>query len=192
MRLACFVDSDFSDDYALLRLDNTLFLQYNCGKDYNIDTEVPNTVTVTRATSPEEVSVRLASLHSGQSHHFTSFRDENWSIKVCLVHRGDIDYADISVHRVEEQNQCANSNQAGGRAIGSGMIWTLVVGCTVLAGMILTAAIGVDHVWAMCLRSMCHKGSTNSSKAIVRAVKQPGKARDERKTPKRLPKELAC
>jgi hypothetical protein len=190
MRLACFVDSDFSEDFALLRLDETLFLQYNCGKDYNVDTEVPNTVTVTRATSPAAVSVRLASLRSGQSHNFPSYSNENWSIKVCSVHRGDIDYAEISVHRVEERHLCANSERTGSR---TAMICTLVVGCVVLASMILAAIVGVEYFWAICLCSTCQKGSTKSSKTKVwPSLKHSGKARHERKTPKRLPKESTC
>lgn len=188
MRLACFVDSDLSDDYALLRLDETLFLQYNCGKYYNVDTEVPNTVTVTRATSPMEVSVRLASLHAGESHYFTSYSDENWSIRACSIHRGEIDYADISVHRVEEPHQCATSGQAGG-SIGSAVIWTLVAGCVVLACMILAAIRGLEYFWAVCLCSVCHKGNTALSTNVRPTKKHPGKASGERKKPKLLPKE---
>jgi hypothetical protein len=175
MRIVCFVDSDFSDDYALLRLDETLFLQYNCGKGYNVDTEVPNTLTITRAKGEMEVSERLASLAPGRSYAFLSGIEENWGIRVCSIHRGDIDYAEISVYRADEQHRCA-VEQDGGRS--SKTIWALVVSCIVLACTILAGVFYQQYFRGISVSSMGRKRHTSPN--------LPGKLL------KTIPKESTC
>lgn len=189
MRLACFVDVDFSDDYALLRLDNILYLQYNCGKAYNIDTEVPNTLTITRAAGEREVSERLASLRSGKIYEYVSTKDEYWNIQLCSIHQGNVDYAEISVHRSGEEHHCNNlsisnatpwSVKVGG-AMRSDNVWVLILGCCILACLILAAFFGLQSAFGCCF---CHLFDRSPMK------RHPGKAYEERK--KQMRKESSC
>lgn len=190
MRLACFVDADLSDDYVLLRLDHSLYLQYNCRKAYNVDTEVPNTLTITRASSEREVSERLASLRSGKTYEYLSVDNENWIIQVCTTYRGKVDYADLSVHRSGEEHQCEDlslsnatpwSGQVGG-AIRSENVWILVIGCCVSACFILAAVFGLQYAFGCFCR--CCLFPHSSSK------KHPGKAYAKDKKQKRY--ESSC
>ena len=79
------------------------FLQYNRAKLYNFQTEEVDTVTVTRATSEEALSQRLATLIAGQAYFEVQAGSLNLAVAVCenTVSDSDtvIDYAVVRFYQ---------------------------------------------------------------------------------------------
>ena len=82
------------DDVVLLRVGN-LYINFNLAEDYNQDTDVPNTVTVTEADSDESLSFRRAALSRGES-----FIEDGVVIAVCdtFYFPQRLGYAMVSIH----------------------------------------------------------------------------------------------
>jgi hypothetical protein len=75
-----------SDDVVLIRIGN-LYLQYNRAKLYNIDADLPNTVTITYSASDEVVSDRLAALSDGELFEYKNFDGSGQAlvVQVCSM-----------------------------------------------------------------------------------------------------------
>ena len=120
-RLVSFVHySDSSDpmlhtDAVLIRIGN-LYLQYNRAKSYNVDADMPNTVTITHAIADDDVSDRLAALSAGEMFQYlystsTALNSPNQNrfliVQVCSAlkyNTSQIDYATIRVYFSDEDN----------------------------------------------------------------------------------------
>ena len=106
-RLVSFVhysdaDAPASDDVVLIRIGN-LYLQYNRAKFYNIDTDVPNTVTIVHVASDEDVSDRLAALSDGELLEYRNYNDSGQTlvVQVCsMVQYESANQWDYSILRI--------------------------------------------------------------------------------------------
>jgi hypothetical protein len=114
-RLVSFVhygdEAMFHDDVVLIQVGN-LYIQYNRAKDYNIDAQMPNTVTITEATSIDDVSDGLAALSAGENYTYANFNNSGNSliVEVCklLTFTSELDYGIVSIYldNGEEQSAC--------------------------------------------------------------------------------------
>jgi hypothetical protein len=104
-RLVAFVDYSKiqnGDGVVLMQIGQTIFLQYNRAKDYNIDTisSAKDRVTVVEAASDTDISNYLAGLKSGEYYSIKNFESSSASlvIKVCdMGEEGDVDYATVEI-----------------------------------------------------------------------------------------------
>jgi hypothetical protein len=111
LRLAGFVlslnDTSLSEDDAfVVRVGNDLYLQYNRGTGYNVDTMFPNTVTITQDMGIDhDGSIHLAALSVGERYKFPNYSDKGHPliIEVCqppnsLPVDESGNFATISIH----------------------------------------------------------------------------------------------
>jgi hypothetical protein len=106
-RLVSFVhysddDQMYDDDVVLIRVGN-LYIQYNRAKRYNIDADMPDTVTITHAVTDEDVSDRLSVLSHGEKFAYETFDEQNHIlvIQVCsmvIADTSQIDYAIVRIY----------------------------------------------------------------------------------------------
>jgi hypothetical protein len=108
-------DQMLVDDSVLIRIGN-LYLQYNRAKYYNIDTDMPNTVTITHAIADDDVSDRLAALSTGQTYEYrysasildsTANQNRFLVIRVCSAvqyNTSQMDYATVRIYFSDEDN----------------------------------------------------------------------------------------
>ena len=117
-RLVAFVDygdeSLHHDDLVLIRVGN-LYIQYNRAKGYNINSEKPNTVTITKAESDNDVSDSVAALLAGESYSYHNY-DEDGNrliIEVCSLHLdpSGVDYGFVSIYHDdgEQTSSCGSA-----------------------------------------------------------------------------------
>ena len=100
------------NDTVLIRT-GSLYIQFNRAKSYNIDTDMPNTVTITHAIFDDDVSDRLAALSAGETFEYpytastTGSASRNVIIQVCSVTQYEtlqMDFATIRIYFSDEQN----------------------------------------------------------------------------------------
>ena len=108
-------DQMLENDAVLIRIGN-LYVQYNRAKSYNVDTEMPNTVTITHAIADDDVSDRLAALLEGEIFEYlysTSATSNSGNtnrylvVQVCSAVQYDaaqMDYATIRVYFSDDDN----------------------------------------------------------------------------------------
>lgn len=93
----------FHDDVVLIKVGN-LYIQYNKAKGYNMDADMPDLVTITEATSFDDVSDRLAALAEGERYAYASFDKFNNTliIEVCSLlpfsAGNQMDYGIVSIY----------------------------------------------------------------------------------------------
>jgi hypothetical protein len=120
-RLVSFVhycdDNDqlLRNDAVLIRI-GSLYLQYNRAKNYNMDTDMPNTVTITHAIADDDVSDRLAALSAGETFEYmysasSAYDSANQNryliVQVCSAvqyNTSQIDYAMIRIYFRDDDN----------------------------------------------------------------------------------------
>ena len=105
----------------LLRIDH-IYIQFNCAHEYNIDAEVPNTVTFTWASSDTSPSNRLAALAEGQSYAHEFEARDVWVFQVCSTGRsGDqVTAATLSIHTTAMGGTCPHNVTEGQNDASSG------------------------------------------------------------------------
>eukprot|EP00977_Amphora_coffeiformis_P019500 scaffold7303_cov153-Amphora_coffeaeformis.AAC.11 len=117
-RVAALADAQhvpLGKEVVLLRLGQTLFLQYNRAKGFHRQTGTPNTVTIVYAEHDEDSSTRVASLEVGDIYEYVGYPrhgergqdeepDDNLGLVVALCRLGvddsgavPIDYAEVVV-----------------------------------------------------------------------------------------------
>jgi hypothetical protein len=105
-RLVSFVhyssDALSDDDVVLIRIGN-LYLQYNRAKLYNVDTDLPDTVTITYAASEEDASDRLAALSDGERWAYRNWDDgHSLVVQVCSMEQfesaSQFDFAIVRIY----------------------------------------------------------------------------------------------
>ena len=107
------VDQMLDDDIVLIRIGN-LYVQYNRAKSYNINTDMPNKVTITHAIADDDVSERLTALSVGETFEYlytasTTNANQNrlLMIQVCsavLYETSQMDYAIVRIYFNDDRN----------------------------------------------------------------------------------------
>lgn len=102
------MDSEKSTTPVLLRVQRTIFIQFNCAKGYNIHAEVPNTITLTHANSERSRSDRLVALAEGKSFSYNFEEIGEWTFQACKVGSSDdeISFASLSIHKSHTKSAC--------------------------------------------------------------------------------------
>jgi hypothetical protein len=90
----------YDDDVVLIRVGN-LYIQYNRAKMYNVDADVPNTVTITYAKSNDDVSDRVAALAEGELFLYSNYENgRTLTIQVCSMVQYESTQLDFSIVRI--------------------------------------------------------------------------------------------
>ena len=103
LRLVSFVDYQhpalLNGDAVVVRVGESLFLQYNRAKGFNAEVGEPDTVTITHAEGPNRFSYALAALHAGQSYNAADLNGTFWTIEVCALLNvpTTLDYAIVNI-----------------------------------------------------------------------------------------------
>jgi surface protein len=99
--VAAFVDYDKaqsrSDMNVIVSVGSSLYIQYNRAKAHNVDTEQPDTVTVTMDLGLGGRSLRLAALQVGETSQVNAGKGVQLNFKVCSVQVGDSNTPDTAV-----------------------------------------------------------------------------------------------
>jgi len=104
LRLVSFVDGHdhpalLDDDAVLVRIGQTIYMQYNRAKSFNAQVGQADTVTITQAAGPNSISYAVAALGAGQSYSVTDSDGTVWFIGVCaqLNVPTSLDYAIVHI-----------------------------------------------------------------------------------------------
>jgi len=127
-RLVSFADykkpSLLDNDFVLLNIGDTVFLQYNYAKGYNIDVPKPyrNEVVITRASGALNISTHIGIVSIDRKMVFANFEggEHDMVIEVCAQGKeGDVDYTTLSVYLVDgiHSSTCSaqDQNTSGGQ-----------------------------------------------------------------------------
>jgi hypothetical protein len=131
-------DTSLSEDDAfVLRVGKDLYLQYNRGTGYNVDTMFPNTVTITQDMGIDhDGSIHLAALSVGERYEFPNYSEKGHSlmIEVCRPQNSlpvgeSGDFATISIHVDNgiDRTACSYHPQGNLWASSAGFFWPSLV-----------------------------------------------------------------
>lgn len=145
----------------LLRIEH-IYIQFNCAKDYNLDAEVPNTVTLTHAVSDRSPSDRLAALSKGQSYVYNFGNSGTWTFQVCSIGNKDdeVTASVLSIHSSNSESACPQPvlhepeawSVVMDNAVRSGDGFRKFLGFLVLTSFVLISFVGIQ---ACCDSLMC-------------------------------------
>jgi hypothetical protein len=153
VRLAGFVlslnDTCLSEDDAfVLRVGKDLYLQYNRGTGYNVDTTFPNTVTITQDMGIDhDGSILLAALSVGERYEFSNYSEKGHPliVEVCRPQNSlpvdeYEDFATISIHVDNgiDRTACTYPPPKGNvRNLAAGFFWPSLVALACLVPLVI-------------------------------------------------------
>ena len=142
-----FVDysSSENDTSPVLINFRDLYIQFNRAKLYNVDTELPDTVTITQAYDTVTTSERLAALRVGERYDY-----KEAVFHICeLTTDRTIDFATLSIHSKSQPSHCPPGSgrpvPPSSSVVQVDLISEFVVtllGCIIIASMTMLVLVG--------------------------------------------------